>query len=194
MQSAPSQAPDFLTSMAQRRQALLHHAGKVMLDQSSQGTAPAREVMLSQCLLASLEELKLMEEEFVAHTDSLRAAHLERQQKIQFLTALFEMAPCPLILTTTRGVILNVNHAAGDLTTRSPYYLEGKPISTLVAKEKRDEFRAQCDRVIEVGGVTNWQFMLDRQTNVPVRVSATVQIIPGVVGDTQSLYWAIREA
>ena len=81
-----------------------------------------------------LEELKAMWLDLRAHVDRLAG---ERQQYLDF----FEQASEAYVVTDADGAIVDANGAAVDILQRRRRYLRGKPLASLVALERRREFR-----------------------------------------------------
>lgn len=94
-------------------------------------------------MAAELEELKAIWLDLRAHVDLLAG---ERQQYYDF----FEQASEAYVVTDEHGTIVDANGAAVDVLQRRKRYLRGKPLVSLVALERRREFRerlrALCER------------------------------------------------
>lgn len=85
-------------------------------------------------MAVDLEELKAMWLDLRAHVDRLAG---ERQQYLDF----FEQASEAYVVTDPDGAIVDANGAAIDILQRRRRYLRGKPLASLVALERRREFR-----------------------------------------------------
>jgi PAS domain S-box-containing protein len=83
---------------------------------------------------AELEELKALWLDLRAHVDRLAD---ERQHYLDF----FEQATEAYVVTDANGTIVDVNGAAVDILQRRRLYLRGKPLASLVALERRRDFR-----------------------------------------------------
>jgi PAS domain S-box-containing protein len=90
-----------------------------------------------------LEELKAMWLDLRAHVDRLAG---ERQQYLDF----FEQASEAYVVTDPDGAIVDANGAAIDILQKRRRYLRGKPLASLVALERRREFRERL-RALESG-------------------------------------------
>jgi PAS domain S-box-containing protein len=193
MQSGRGTAPsEFIAAFAQQRRRLLHHAGS-LLTAADSASRPADTVpKLTRCLAASLEELKVAEEELFNQQLRNEVAQNEQARRLAYFRALFHHAPTPLFLTTTDGSIRAVNRAAAELVTRDVYGLEGKPITALVPQASRPEFRRQLSLLAQTGGASKLCFTLLRQTDVPLRVEAAVQLMPPEVVGARAFYWNVR--
>src|SRR5690348_14112496 len=85
-------------------------------------------------MTAELAELQALWLDLRAHVDRLAD---ERQQYQEF----FEQANEAYVITDVQGTIIEVNGAAVDILQRRKRYLRGKPITALIALEKRAQFR-----------------------------------------------------
>ena len=192
MHLTPSASSEFVAVLAQQRQRLLHHAGTLLSEEDPSGLPPEQVPKLTQCLATSLEELKVAEEELFSQHLKNEATKAEQERRLSYFRALFHHAPTPLILTTTDGSIRASNAAAAALVMRDTYRLEGKPITALVPPESRPEFRRQLGLVAEAGGVTTWCFTLLRQADSPVRVEASIDLLPAEIVGARAFYWHLR--
>jgi PAS domain S-box-containing protein len=80
------------------------------------------------------EELKTIWLDLRAHVDQL----IDEQQHYQ---EFFEQASEAYVVTDAYGTIGEANGAAVDILQRRKRYLRGKPLTALVALERRAEFR-----------------------------------------------------
>ena len=85
-------------------------------------------------MTAQLEELTEMWLHLRAHVDQLAD---ERQHYYEF----FEHSTEAYLVTDTYGTIGEANGAAVDILQRRKRYLRGKPLTALIALERRAEFR-----------------------------------------------------
>jgi hypothetical protein len=186
---------DFIATFSRQRQQLLVRAGQALPvdSESTPGSASAR-VATTQCLVTALEELKVAEEEMLSQHLDVMTTRAESDRKITYWRTLFDLAPVPLMLTTTDGLIRASNNALATMLTRDVYHLEGKPFVALVSQSMRADFRTQLRRVIDAGGVSAWALTLDRKTRDPIQVEATVVLMPTELTGAKALYWTFREA
>jgi PAS domain-containing protein len=191
MHPTDSPSTEFLSTFSRQRQLLLKRVGESFPDQVI-ATDEDKAMALGQCLMTSLEELKVAEEEMLNQQMEILATKAESDRTITYWRTLFDLAPVALMLTTSEGVIRASNHAAAELLTRDVYHLEGKPFSALVNQAMRADFRAHLKRVIDAGGVEAWSLVLDRKTREPIRVEAKVQLVPSALTGTMAMYWAFR--
>ena len=182
---------DFVASFSLQRQRLLHHAGSILGGETAQ-TNPESLARLSQTLLTSLELLKVAEDELreERRTNAMRSTVQERH--IAHFSALFDLAPVPLLLTTADTTIREVNRAGAKFLGRDAYSLGGLQLSNMVPQAQRNAFREQLGHVLEIGAVAAWSFTLELQRSLPCVVSATVELINDEAVGTRALYWSLR--
>jgi PAS domain S-box-containing protein len=85
-------------------------------------------------MAADVDELKAMWLDLRAQVDQLAA---ERQQYLDF----FEQASEAYVVTDAEGAIVDVNGPAVDVLQRRRQFLRGRPLASLIALERRREFR-----------------------------------------------------
>ena len=85
-------------------------------------------------MTGQIEELKAMWLHLRAHVDQLAD---ERQHYQEF----FERSSEAYVATDAYGTIGEANGAAVDILERRKHYLRGKPLTALIALERRAEFR-----------------------------------------------------
>ena len=191
MQTIDNPEHEFVSSFALQRQRLLHHADAIL-----GADAPKDPVVsqLSQTLLTSLELLKVAEEELRDERRTSATRSLVEERRIAHLTALFEMAPAALLLTTTDTTIREANQSAASLLGQSQYQLFGQQLSGMVPAPLRAGFREHLAHAIEIGTVAAWSFQLDLHRAFPAVMSASVRLIDDTTMGTRALYWNLRPA
>jgi PAS domain S-box-containing protein len=148
---------------------------------------------LSALLAASLEEIRVAEEELAEQNAALLEQRQDHQRRLDYQRRLFELAPCALLVTNSLGVIVDVNRAAETLLGQSAARLDRKPLVSLVPLEDRRAFRSELGRMTLAQSASDWRFRLSRARDVPVTVSATVHVIPaGHMTADAALYWSIQ--
>jgi PAS domain S-box-containing protein len=189
MQTIDNPEHEFVSSFALQRQRLLHNVDAIL-----GGDPPADPMVrqLSQTLLRSLELLKVAEEELRDERRTSATRSLVEERRLAHLTALFEMAPTPLLLTTTDTTIREGNQSAADLLGRNPALLTGLRLSDLVPAPQRMGFREHLAHAIELGTVAAWSFTLDVQRSFPAVVSSSLRLIDDAAMGTRALYWSLR--
>ena len=105
---------------------------------------------------AELEQLKALWLDLRSHVDRLAG---ERQQYIDF----FEQASEAYLVTDADGTIVDVNGAAVDILQRRRHYLRGKPLASLVALERRREFRERLTSLArgQSGASATWRTIFE---------------------------------
>lgn len=102
-------------------------------------------------MTVELEELQALWLELRAHVDRLAG---ERQQYQDF----FEQASEAYVITDAHGTIAEANGAAVDILQRRKRYLRGKPLTALIALERRSEFRQHLRALLErVQAASSWR-------------------------------------
>ena len=190
MSTAESTSQDFVTSFSLQRQRLLHHAGS-LLGGDAPPTDPAT-AALSQALLASLELLKVAEEELREELRQSATVASAQERRLAHMTALFELSPAPLLLTTTDTTIRESNRAAAALLGREASDLAGAQLSRMVPKAQHEGFREQLALAIEMGTVVAWSFPLELRRTGRASVTATVNMIDDPAVGSRALYWTLR--
>lgn len=187
-------ALDFLTTFSAQRQRMLGHAARVLTqgpDSWAPETGDDAPRPLSAMLLASLEELKVAEEELMRQHEAFESTRAGLSGERDRFRMLFENAPTALLLTDPVGSIHEVNRAAATLFGRDAYYLERKPLAALVPAEERAAFRHALGRIALARGTTDWRFTIQRHRDMPVQVRAGVSIVADPRFGS-ALYWHLE--
>jgi PAS domain S-box-containing protein len=124
---------------------------------------------------AELEDLKAMWLDLRAHVDQLAD---ERQQYHDF----FEQASEAYVITDEYATISDANGAAVDILQRRKHYLRGKPLTALVALERRTEFRQRLRalRAREPGAERTWgTIFVAPELRLEVKLTARLIERPG---------------
>jgi PAS domain-containing protein len=144
-------------------------------------------------LAASLEELKVAEEELRESNVQLEKRRLEGDTQATYYRALFLNAPFPALITDSRATILEINERAAELFRREAHLLVQKPLPALLELTCRSAFRQQFARLSPDRNVADWDLTFRRTGDVPIRTSASVaQIYDPMCGHPTVLYWALR--
>lgn len=183
---------DFVASFSAHRQTLLHHAAAILPTEGGAVPDASRLSKLSQTLLASLELLKVAEEELAEERRRNEASSSAAEKRIARLRVLFDRAPSALLLTATDTSIREVNRAAGAILNQDPHRLEGRSLQSLVPAAQAAAFRKELAQVIEMSSVAAWSFTLERRGNFPIPVTASVEVIDDEILGPRALYWNIR--
>jgi PAS domain S-box-containing protein len=147
---------------------------------------------LAGVVAASLEQLRVAEQELHGQAERLAVAAEAMNQQIRRARDLFEASPAALIVTDPTGNVKQINPAALSLLGVSEYQAEGKPLPTYVPAEMRAAFRAQLSRVLEVGEVSGWHFVIQPRGQVPTAVCARVRVATTQIAEARVLHWCLR--
>lgn len=191
MLNADTAKQDFLSSFAQQRQRLLHHAGPI-LTQELTTADPQVLTRLSQTLLTSLELLKVAEEKLAELRRENAASEESFERRLAHASMMFELAPTPLLLTTSDSTIREVNRAAANLLGREPSALAGTPLLEFVPRDQQAKFRDQLALALELKQVNAWSFRLDVKRSAPVMVTTCLELIEDPGTGARALYWNFR--
>jgi PAS domain S-box-containing protein len=142
-------------------------------------------------LFTSVEELRVVEEELREQNAELVRANAMLEGERRRYADLFENAPVPYAVTDMRGVLCEVNRAAGTLLRTPVTGLLGKPLALLIASGDRHRFRELVARV--VGG------RIDAETvrivaddhSIRVLIEGTPQLDPN--GATTACRWILED-
>jgi PAS domain S-box-containing protein len=154
------------------------------------GPEPLRET--TALLAASLEELKVAEEELVQQNEELLLTREAIEATSRHYRRLFEDAPVAYIVTDVVGIIRHVNDAAAMLLRRPTDMLEGKPLINLVPLDRRSSFRDAINRLKLVDAAHDWRVTLLRHGDAPVPVSMEARISQGENPGEDLICWALR--
>lgn len=185
-----------ISALSYQRQSLLKHAASVLSlsDLPSRAQPTEREAQLSAITLSSLEELKVAEEELTERTAALANLRDGWETRLQAAQQLFELAPPALLVTDIYGTVLEANRAMRQLLHLEPGSLDRQPLARFLPHEARRGFRDGLTRLAMLDGVTDWRMVLVRPTDVPVQVSAVVQVLRGPQTPSgTALYWSFAE-
>jgi len=184
---------EFAATLESQRQRMLRQASVTLCPPSALPITEQFDAVprLSALLTASLEELKVAEEELTRQQEALVESQAHHERELTYYRMLFDFAPTATIVTDLNASIRDVNRAACALLKREAAMLNRKPLAALLPREDRQSFRAGLARLMITEGATNWLFALDRHTDVPVKVRASVNIIPDRSLGSGSLLWQL---
>lgn len=185
---------DLLTTFAQQRQVLLRHTVECLggePDVVRHGNGAQRD-KLSGILVASLEELKVAEEELIERTNHLADLRDELEHRVRGARELFDLSPAYLLVTDMYGTILETNQATAAFFRRPAAQLERQPLPRFIPMDDRRSFRDGLARVAQTEGVSDWQFELMRPTDSAQFVSASVRVVQSHEARGTRLFWSLR--
>lgn len=128
-------------------------------------------------LSASLEELKVAEEELRMQNQHLHAGRAEDEQRWRYYRAVFRQLPAAALVTDVRGTILDANAQASVMLGREVRHLERKPLAAMIDRPMREAFRQQLNRAADVDEPLRWSLVIRRTTDVPFRAQATTTLL-----------------
>jgi PAS domain-containing protein len=189
MQPAATSEPDVVTELSRQRQHLLRHVAGLLGPMRALDPSSDRTTKLSGALVASLEELKVAEEELLERVRTLAEVRNGLEERISESTAMLEFAPSCLLLSDVYGRITRANRAALHLLRQSAACVESRPLSCFIAHDRRRPFRQELARVLSVQSVLGWRLELIRPTDSAVVVSAAVNVSSRPEGTR--LHWCL---
>jgi len=137
-------------------------------------------------MTAELEALKAMWLDLRAHVDQLAG---ERQQYQDF----FEQASAAYVITDDYGTIADANGAAVDVLLCRKRYLRGKPLTALMALEKRSEFRQRLRALRERApqAERSWRTIFVAP-ELRIEVALTARLIERPDGPPGGICWRLE--
>jgi PAS domain S-box-containing protein len=183
-------------ALAQCRQTVLRRAHELIGDESAADAAGSDGAAgVSGLLMASLEELKVAEEELRLQNAQLADSRAREDRELYHYRQLFTYSSAAALLTDRYGTILEANRAASALFRREAKHLAGKPIEALLEPRARERFRREFARIGADSEITDWRIVLHRVGDLPIEVCAAIAFVPGI-GATASgaLYWMLTPA
>jgi PAS domain S-box-containing protein len=181
-----------LEALVRCRQTVMTRTNDVLTTASRQADRqdgdPLQE--LTGLLMASLESLKVAEEELRGQSTALSELRVAGDQRVHHYRQLFMHIPAPALVTDTFATILESNHAAEHLLRRDAEQLDRKSLAALLHPKSRGDFRARLNRLVASEESRHVCLTLNRHGDTPVDVEATVSIVPDI-GPTRStaLFW-----
>lgn len=185
---------DLLTAFAQQRRVLLRHTVECLGDEAGivRPDNGAQRDKLSGILVASLEELKVAEEELLERTKRLADLRDELEHQVHAARELFDLSPAYLLVTDRYGSILETNEATAAFFRRPAAQLERQPLPRFIPMDDRRSFRDGLARIAETEGVSDWKFELLRPTDSAQFVSAAVRVVKSHEAPGTRLFWSLR--
>ncbi|HKH29570.1 MAG TPA: ATP-binding protein [Gaiellaceae bacterium] len=102
---------------------------------------------LVEGMRATLEELRVAEEELSRQNDELSNLQLAVADEAARYRALFELAPVPYVTTDSYFVIREANDAAAALLAVDRRFVVGKPLAVYIDSDDRRTIRAELTRL-----------------------------------------------
>ena len=186
-------ASPFLTALAEQRELVARRAAAVLASRElveSEGSTGLHELL--GLLAASIEELKVVEEEMLLQHEDFAEARSQVERNASYHQMLFKHTPAALLVTDSAGMIREANTAASALLRRPAEYLVAKPLSAFVPREQRGEFRTALSRMSLTTAVSDWRVELMRPTDAPIHVTMAAQVAPGLYDGMPAIIWTLR--
>jgi PAS domain S-box-containing protein len=140
-------------------------------------------------LIATLEELSIVEGEVRAQYEALLEAHRHLEVQRERYHALFRLAPDPYLVTDQKGIIEEANAAAGEFLGVPSALLVRKPLLAYLNSEARSEFEHRLDRLTSSGRWDKWSLAMETRNGRLVPMEATASR-----GGNGSICWLFRDA
>lgn len=136
-------------------------------------------------MTVELEELQALWLELRRHVDRLAG---ERQQYQDF----FEQASEAYVITDAHATITEANGAAVDILQRRKRYLRGKPLTALIALERRSEFRQRLRALVDrsVQAASSWRTIFV-VPGLRIDVALSARLIEGPSG-VSGICWRLE--
>lgn len=150
---------------------------------------------VSRVVEGTLGDLDRATEELCIQNEALFSARLELEGVSAMFRALFELAPCAYLVTTTDTKILYANNAACGLLKRPKNALAGKPLIAYVPLEERTGFRNAVIRSGESDEVSDWPAaLLPSASSTKIMCRIRLRAVSGMnVHVQRALFWNIME-
>lgn len=125
-------------------------------------------------LLATIEELRIADEELRVQTEALAdSCDAFDQERLRF-RELFDFAPDAYLITDLYGTIREANIAASKLLGVDAKSLVGKPLPSFFEESARKQFPHQLDQLSDRNRLDDWEMWINPRRGVNTAVSASV--------------------
>ena len=140
-------------------------------------------------LIATLEELSIVEGELRAQYEALLGAHRHLELQRERYHTLFQLAPDPYLVTDHKGIIEEANAAAGELLGIPSALLVRKPLLGYLDAEARAELEHRLDRLTSAGRWDKWSLAIEARDGKLIPMEATASR-----AGKGSVCWLFRDA
>jgi PAS domain S-box-containing protein len=166
-----------------------------------EGAEPSAETPASlSAVLAELakavEDLRIASEQIQHLRNELATANESLERERQRYLDLFEFAPDACFVTDPRGVILEANRAVASLIGHARKYIQGKPLTTLIAERDYQSFVARLSKLRDLAPerTVEWEMQFrSRRHDDGMYGSVRVAAIRDPHGHITGLRWMIRD-
>lgn len=142
-------------------------------------------------LRTALEELATLEEELRHQNDELLEAGQVLELERQHFQTLFEFAPVGYLVTDPAGIITEVNQTFVELINTQKKPLISKPLVTLIAGDKRQDFRNNLNILTASRQQHNWETRVLPRRQEPFLVSITAAPVVDLEGNLAEVHWIV---
>jgi PAS domain S-box-containing protein len=143
---------------------------------------------------ASVEVLRVAEEELRQQNDELQESRLAVEAERHRYRDLFDFAPDGYVVTDLTGVIREANRAAGELLGLPAHVLSGKPLANFVPMEDRSSFRGGLNRLLRDGRRSGWLVRIQPRDRGSFQALITADAARDWGGTPVAVRWMVREA
>lgn len=152
----------------------------------------------SSAVPALLEELHVAVAELLANEEELRRQHQgwgEIQERLRYQD-LFDYAPDAYLVTSSAGVIQEVNVPAAAMLQRSKDFLIGKPLLVFVDQKHRRQYLDRLDRFATTTCtfVRNWNLILQPADGTSLSANVNIRTQRDRYDKVVALRWIVRES
>jgi PAS domain S-box-containing protein len=125
-------------------------------------------------LLATIEELRLIEEELRLRSEALtNSRNALAEERIKY-RELFDFAPEAYLTTDLYGTIRDANVAAGRLLGADPKSLVGKALHSFFEESARKQFPHQLDQLCDRNSLDDWELWIQPRHGPRTAVCASI--------------------
>ncbi len=143
-------------------------------------------------LMTTLEELQTAEEELQSQNEALALSREEVERERKRYQDLFELAPDPFVVTTTQGVIREVNRAAAEYFRTPSKYLIGKPFVIFIREGDRQDFYRAIKKLSSSHIVMSLDLNLKPREGRSVTMMTTATGMKGE-NEEQQILWMMKD-
>ena len=157
----------------------------------------------SSAVPALLEELHVAVAELLANEEELRRQHQVwgeiqerlRQERLRYQD-LFDYVPDAYLVTSTAGVIQEVNVPAAAMLQRPKDFLIGKPLLVFVDQKHRRQYLDRLDRFATTTCtfVRNWNLILQPADGTYLSANVNIRTQRDSYDKVVALRWIVRES
>jgi PAS domain S-box-containing protein len=145
-------------------------------------------------LYFALEELQIANEDLQQQNEELSNTQQALVAQRHHYQELFEQVPDAYLVTDTKGVIQEANHAATTLLNISKSFLIGEPLDIYVVEEEHPNFHLKlshlCDRSLQI---QEWEANLRPRNRTPIIAMVKVTAICHQQNKLVGLRWLLRD-